>query len=56
MQEGMQDLETLQGNHRIKVILSWTAEIRPATRDRVVDNDMRHIQNMHMKQSTVFSK
>ena len=37
----MQDLETLQGNCKIKVMLSRAAEIWPATLDGlVVDDDV----------------
>jgi len=43
MGDGVQDLETLQGNRKIKVILIWAAEIWPATLDGLVDNDVRHI-------------
>jgi hypothetical protein len=38
-----QDLETLQGNHKIKVILRRSAEIWPVTLDRLVDKYVCHI-------------
>jgi hypothetical protein len=44
---GVQDLETLQGNCKSKVILSRSAEIWPATLDRLVDNDVCAYKNMH---------
>ena len=41
MLDGVQDLETLQGDHKIKV--NSAAEMWPATLDRLVDNDLRHV-------------
>jgi hypothetical protein len=44
---GVQDLEVLQSNHKIKAILSRSAEIWSVTLDRLVDNDVYH-KNIHM--------